>query len=100
MAPINGLNRVLHIFSFELNSFLRIPLIILFPRIFGLRPNFTALVKPVLPGTKDIIASLSGDAIDLYLDIYKPQGMVFVYCVAKLFISRSLVWASSSIDSV
>ena len=37
VAPINGLNRVLHLFNFELNSFLRIPLIILVPRIYVLR---------------------------------------------------------------
>ena len=56
VAPINGLNRVLHLFSFELNSFLRTPLIILLPRIYVFGPNFTALLKSVLPGTIDVVA--------------------------------------------
>ena len=70
VAPINGLNRVLHLFSFELNSFLRIPFIIVVPRIYVFRPNFAALLKSVFPGTIDVVASLSGDAIDPYPDIY------------------------------
>ena len=49
VAPINGLNRVLHLFSFELNYFLRIPLTILVPGIYAFRPNFMALLKSVLP---------------------------------------------------
>ena len=58
VAPINGLNRVLHLFSFELNSFLRIPLIILVPKIYIFRPNFTALLKSVLPGTIYVVIYL------------------------------------------
>ena len=56
VAPKNGLNRVLHLFSFELNSFLRIPLTILVPRIYIFGPNFTALLRSVLPGTIDVVA--------------------------------------------
>ena len=56
VGPINGLNRVLHLFSFELNSFLQIPLIILVPRIYVFRPNFKALLKSVLLGIIDGVA--------------------------------------------
>ena len=37
VTPINGLNQVLHLFSFELNSFLRLLLIILVLRIYVFR---------------------------------------------------------------
>ena len=84
MAPINGLNRVLYLFNFELNSFLQIPLIILVPTIYVFRPNFVALLKSVLPGTIDVAAffiwscniSLSG-----YL-LTAGDGLR-VFCVSK-----------------
>ena len=56
VTPISGLNWVLHLFSFDLNSFLRIPYIILVPRIYVLRPNFKALLKSVLVCTIDVVA--------------------------------------------
>ena len=56
VAPINGLNRVLNLFSFEINHFLRIPLTLLVPRIYVFRPNYTALLKSVLPGTMVVVA--------------------------------------------
>ena len=34
VTPINGLNRILHLFNFELNSFFRIPLILLVCRTY------------------------------------------------------------------
>ena len=83
VAPINGLNRILHLFSFEINFFLwiRIPLTLLVPRIYVFRPNYTALLKSVLPGTMDVVAffiwwcnrSLSGYLL--------TTGMVFAYSV-------------------
>ena len=45
VAPVNSLNRVLHLFNFELNSFLGIPLIILVPRIYAFQPNVTVFLK-------------------------------------------------------
>ena len=101
VAPINGLNRVLHLFNFELNSFLQIPLIILVPRIYVFRPNFTALLKSVLPGTIVVVAffiwrctkSLSG-----YL--FTTGDDLHVFCFAKLFICRLMVWPSSPLRSI
>ena len=100
VASINGLNRVLYLFDFELNSFLRIPLIILVPRIYVFLPNFTPLLKFVLPVTIDVVAffiwrcnrSQSG-----YLLI--TGNRLRVFCVAKLFTSRSTVWISPSLSS-
>ena len=92
VAPISGLNRVLHLFNFELNSFLEIPLIILVPRMYVFRPNFTALLKSVLSGTIAVVALFiwrCTRSLSRYL--FTTGDGLRVFCVAKLFICRSMV---------
>ena len=100
VKSINSLNLVLHLFNFQLNCFLRIPLIILVPRIYAFQPNFTALLKSVLPGTINIVAFFirwCNRSLSVYL-LATGDGL-YMFCVAKLFICRSIVYLSSSLWS-
>ena len=90
-VPPNGLNRVLYLFNFELNSFFWIPLIVLNPIIYNFLPNFTVLFTDTIDDVVFFIwwwnRSLSG-----YL-LITGDGLC-VFHVAKLFICRSILWAS------
>ena len=91
-VPINGLNRLLYLFNFALNSFLWIPLIVLVPRICASRPNSTSLLESVLPGTIYIVAFFiwqCNRSLSRY--ILTTGDGIHVLCVAKLFLCRSMV---------
>ena len=101
VVPINGLNWVLHLFKVKSKFFLQISLIILVPRIYTFRPNFTALVKSVLPGTIDVAAFFIWRCNRSLSGYYLTTGDVLcVFCVGRLFICRPMVWPSSSLRSV
>ena len=87
VAPISGLNRILHLLNFELNFFLRIPLII-YNYVF--LPNFTALFKI-------FVARYNKRCRVLYM-VMKPVSIqifinyrdgIRVFRVAKFFICKS-----------
>ena len=57
VAPINGLNLVLHFFRQELNSFLLMPFTILVPNTYAFRPKRTASLYLVYPGIRFLLCS-------------------------------------------
>ena len=93
MAPVSDLNRVLYVFDFELNSFLRTPLVILVSRIYTFLPNFTGLLRYLLPGTIDFFCVLYMVVQLISIRMFTNYRDGFrVFCDAELFICRSMVW--------
>ena len=66
VAPINGLNLVLHFFRQELNSFLLMPFTMLVPNTYSFQPKWNASLYLVYPGIRFLLyletpsVSLSG----------------------------------------